>query len=101
MEIALPRIDWAPLAAMLPVAFGGLAALVGDLFLPAGRKRLIPALGLASLALSILVSIGLWGTVRFSVNDAVVLDRLALFSYLVFALVSILSILLSIDYLDA
>jgi len=101
MDLVLPHIEWAPLAAMLPVAFGGLAVLVGDLFLPAGRKRFIPALGLASLALSILVSIGLWGTVGYSINDAVVLDRFALFSYLVFALVSILSILLSMDYLDA
>jgi len=60
MDLVLPHIEWAPLAAMLPVAFGGLAALVGDLFLPAGRKRFVPALGLASLALSIFVSIGLW-----------------------------------------
>ncbi|MGH7412039.1 MAG: NADH-quinone oxidoreductase subunit N, partial [Candidatus Methylomirabilis sp.] len=101
MELVLPQIDWTPLAPILPVALGGLAALVADLFLPAGRRRLVAVLSLAALALSIILSIALWGTVRFSINDAVVLDRFALFFHLVFALVTFLSILLSMGYLEA
>ena len=100
MDLVLPDIDWAPLAPLLPVALGGLAALVGDLFLPTGRKRLVAVLSLVALALSILISVTLWGTVGFSINDAVVLDRFSLFFHLVFALVSCLSILLSMSYLD-
>ncbi len=102
MDLVLPQIDWVPLAPILPVALGGLAALVAGLFLPAGRKNLIAILSLAALVLSILLSIGLWGgMVRFSINDALVLDRFGLFFYLVFALVSLLTILLSMGYLDA
>ncbi len=101
MDLVLPQIDWAPLAPLLPVAFGGLAALVGDLFLPAGRKTSIAILGLVALAISILLSIGLWGIVRFSINDALMLDRFGLFFHVVFAVVSVLTILLSMGYLDA
>ena len=101
MDLVLPQIDWAPLAPMLPVALGGLAVLVGDLFVPEGRKVFTALLALVALVVSIGFSIGLWGFVRFSVNDAVVLDRFGLFFFLVFALVSLLTILLSMGYLDA
>ncbi len=100
MDLVLPQIDWLPLAPILPVAIGGLAVLVGDLFFPAGRKNLNAILSLAALALSIFVSIRLWGVVRFSINDALVLDRFGLFFFLVFALVSLLTVLLSMGYLD-
>jgi formate hydrogenlyase subunit 3/multisubunit Na+/H+ antiporter MnhD subunit len=100
MDLILPQIDWLPLAPILPVALGGLAVLVGDLFFPAGRKNLNAILSLASLALSIFVSIRLWGVVRFSINDALVLDRFGLFFFLVFALVSLLTVLLSMGSLD-
>jgi NADH-quinone oxidoreductase subunit N len=100
MDLILPQIDWLPLAPILPVAIGGLAVLVGDLFFPAGRKNLNAILSLASLALSIFVSIRLWGVVRFSINDALVLDRFGLFFFLVIALVSLLTVLLSMGYLD-
>ncbi len=101
MDLVLPQIDWAPLAPMLPVALGGLAVLVGDLFVPEGRKIFTALLALVALVVSIGFSIGLWGFVRFAINDAVVLDRFGLFFYLVFALVSLLTILLSMGYLDA
>ncbi len=101
MDLALPRIEWVPLAPLLTVALGALVVLVLDLFLPPPRKGLVAGLGLAATTLSILISIGLWGTSGFSIRDAVVLDHFALFFYLVFGLVSLLSILLSMGYLDA
>ncbi|MGH7369621.1 MAG: NADH-quinone oxidoreductase subunit N, partial [Candidatus Methylomirabilaceae bacterium] len=101
MDLVLPRIEWAPLAPMLTVVLGALAVLVLDLFLPPPRKGLVPALSLVATALSILISIGLWGRSGFSIHEALLLDRFALFFYLIFGLVSLLSILLSMGYLDA
>lgn len=101
MELVLPQIDWAPLAPMLPVAFGGLAALVMDVFLPAGRKHLIAMLSMAALLFSVIVSFGLWGQARSSFNDTLLLNQFELFFHLVFAGVCLLTILLSMGYLDA
>jgi NADH-quinone oxidoreductase subunit N len=97
MDLAIPRVEWAPLAPMLPVAVGGLAVLVGDLWCPPSRRRLLGLASLAAVSLSVLVSVVLWGRVAFSVNDAVVLDRLALFFNLVFGLVALASILLAMS----
>ncbi len=109
MELVLPQIDWAPFAPLLPVALGGLTALVAELFLPPGRKHLVAILSLIALAVSILLSIGSWGPVldpdqgmvRYGLHDAVVLDQFSLFFYLVLGLIGILTILLSMGYLDA
>ncbi len=109
MELVLPQIDWAPFAPLIPVALGGLTTLVTDLYLPPGRKYLIAILSLMAIAASILLSICSWGlvldpdlgTVRYGIHDAVVLDRFSLFFYLVLGLVSMLTILLSMGYLDA
>ncbi len=101
MDLVLPRIEWIPLAPMLTVVLGALVVLVLDLFLPPQRKGLVAALSLAATTLSILISIALWGTSGSAVNEAVVLDRFVLFFYLIFGLVSLLSILLSMGYLDA
>jgi NADH-quinone oxidoreductase subunit N len=101
MELVLPQIDWAPFAPLTPVVLGGLATLVAELFLPPGRKHLIAILSLMALTVSIVLSIGSWGIVRYGVHDAVVLDRFSLFFYLVLSLIGILTILLSMGYLDA
>ena len=99
-ELVLPQIDWTPFAPLAPVAVGGLMTLTVDLFLPPGRKQFIAILSLIALAASILLSINSWGTVRYGIHDAVVLDRFSLFFYLVLGLIGILTILLSMSYLD-
>jgi len=100
IELVLPQIDWVPFAPLAPVAVGGLTTLTADLFLPPGRKQYIAFLSLIALAASILLSINSWGFVRYGLHDAVVLDRFSLFFYLVLDLIGILTILLSMSYLD-
>lgn len=108
MELVLPQIDWAPFAPLLPVALGGLTTLVAELFLPPGRKYLVAILSLIALAASILLSISSWGPVldpdqgmvRYGLHDAVVLDRFSLFFYLMLGPIGILTVLLSMGYLD-
>ncbi len=101
MELVLPQIDWTPFAPLIPVAAGGLVTLTAELFLPPGRKRLTAILSLIALAVSILLSISSWGTVRYGLHDAVVLDRFSLFFCLALDLIGVLTILLSMGYLHA
>lgn len=108
MELTLPQIDFAPLAPLIPVVVGGLTTLVADLYLPPGRKRLLAMLSLIAFAISIVLSINAWGPaldpdrgiVHYAIHDAVVLDRFSLFFFLVLDLIGILTILLSMAYLD-
>lgn len=101
MELVLPQIDWVPLMPLIPVAAGGLTTLVVDLFLPPGRKHLIAIMSLLALIATILISINSWGMIRYGIHDSVVLDQFSLFFYLVLGLIGVLTILLSMGYLDA
>ncbi|NJD67429.1 MAG: NADH-quinone oxidoreductase subunit N [Candidatus Methylomirabilota bacterium] len=98
-ELVLPQIDWTVFAPLIPVAVGGFATLMIDLFPSSGRKQVAAILSVIALAVSIVLSIRSWGTIGYGVHDAVVLDRFTLFFYLVLGLIGILTILLSMGHL--
>jgi len=106
MEFIPPAIDYAVVWPLLLVAGTGILIMFLDLFISEDRiLRLAPILSIVGLAASFVVSIALWNSNRsaFSVAGGppmLVADNFAIAFNVTFAIIGILSVLLSINYLQ-
>jgi len=106
MEFQPPFIDVLVLLPLLFVAGAGLLLMVFDLILSDDRaRRLAPALTMVGLFGGLITSIGLWnsGRAAFSVGGGVPMllaDNFAIALNIIFAITGILTVLLSVNYLQ-
>lgn len=106
MEFLPPAIDYAVVWPLLFVAGMGVLIMLLDLFLSEERiVRLAPILSIVGLAGSFIASVALWNSGRsaFSVAGGapmLVADNFAIAFNVIFAITGILSVLLSINYLQ-
>ena len=106
MEFQPPFIDYSVLWPLLFVAGTGLLLMVLDLFVSADRsRRWAPVLSIAGLTGGLITSLALWNTGRgaFSVSGGapmLVADNFAVALNVIFTLTGILTVLLSVNYLQ-
>ncbi len=106
MEFQPPFIDYSVLWPLLFVAGTGLLLMVLDLLVSADRtRRWAPVLAIAGLTGGLITSLALWNTGRgaFSVAGGapmLVADNFAVALNVIFALTGILTVLLSVNYLQ-
>ena len=94
-----PMTDLNIIQPFLIVSLTGLAVLIIDLFISKDRKWLLGYLSIAGLILAGYVTVKLWGNEGYGFRNMVMIDNLAIMFNLIFITVSILSILMSIDYI--
>lgn len=94
-----PMTDLNIIQPFLIVSLTGLVVLVIDLFLPRERKWLLAYLGIAGLILAGWISLRLWGNAGYGFRDMVMMDNIAVIFNLIFIMASVLSILMSVDYI--
>lgn len=95
----MPPLDWAALAPTVAVAATGLVLLVADLLTPRERRgplAWIPLLGFGAAAA---LSVRLWGGGVRGVAGMLVVDDTACFFYGLFAVIGILTVLISVPYI--
>lgn len=94
-----PQVDLNLILPFLIISITGLAILMIDLFLSKDRKWLLAYLSIAGLILAGWASLNLWGKAGYGFRDMVMMDNLAIIFNLIFIMASILSILMSVDYI--
>ncbi|MBI5627926.1 MAG: NADH-quinone oxidoreductase subunit N [Candidatus Rokubacteria bacterium] len=97
--LVLPVISFRAIAPGLTLAAAACLLLLLDLLPTRGRKDHLAVVGLAGVVLSMILSLGLWGSDERAFNGIVRLDGFALFFNLVIGFATGLVLLLSIDYL--
>lgn len=106
MEFIPPVIDFSVLLPLLLVAGTGILLMFLDLILREDRtRRLAPVLTIAGLTAGLIASIVLWNSGRsaFSVSGGypmLVADNFAVALNIIFAITGILTVLLSVNYLQ-
>jgi len=95
----MPPLDWAALAPTVAVAGAGLLLLVADLFVGAERRAMLAWIPIVGFGGAAALSAGLWQGDARVVAGMLVVDRAACFFYGLFALIGILTVLLSIPYI--
>ncbi|MEK7446397.1 MAG: proton-conducting transporter membrane subunit, partial [candidate division NC10 bacterium] len=97
--LVLPVISFRAIAPGMTLAATACLLLLLDLLPTRGRKDHLAVVGLAGVVLSMILSLGLWGSDERAFNGMVRLDGFALFFNLVIGFATGLVLLLSIDYL--
>ena len=97
--LEIPTVDWLPLLPLLIVTAGALAVLVADLFMEGPEHDSLAWVSVGALAIAALASALLWGTRGHTLSATVVLDNYALFFDLLFCMATMLTVLMSVDYL--
>ena len=97
--LVLPLISFRAIAPGMALAATACLLLLLDLLPTRGRKDHLAVVGLAGVVLSMILSLGLWGSDERAFNGMVRLDGFALFFNLVIGFATGLVLLLSIDYL--
>jgi NADH-quinone oxidoreductase subunit N len=100
-SIEMPAVNLALVAPML-IVFGSAAALLlVDVFaIPAGNKKLTGYLAIAGLIVAGLVAVPLWGISGSTFSGMIVLDRFALTLTWIFLIVGVLTVFMSLNYLQ-
>ena len=101
MTFTLPEINVMPLLPALIPAATAMLVMLADALLPGKNKNWLAALALLGLALAAFFSIPLFGTDASAFNNSIVADNFSLGISLVILLAGVVTILLSIDYLEA
>jgi NADH-quinone oxidoreductase subunit N len=93
-------VDFTVVLPELIVALTAMAIIVVDLYLPQSMRRVLGWLSIAGLVASFISVLALHDASKVGFSGSVVLDGFSLFSDGVFLLAGILTLLLSIDYLE-
>lgn len=93
-------VDFTVVLPELIVALTAMAIIVVDLYLPQSMRRLLGWLSIAGLVASFISVLALHDGSKVGFSGSVVLDGFSLFSDGVFLLTGILTLLLSLDYLE-
>ncbi len=101
MSLAIPDLNLRVIAPAIIVAISALIVLLGELFTPPSRKRLLGYASILGLALAAVAAVGLWGANTSAFRGMVIADNFGLFLSVVIVIGAVLSVLLSIDFLRA
>ena len=104
MEFQPPEINLILAAPVIVVAATGMLLMFLELFVPAFVKRWAAWIAIIGLAISLILTVGLWGQPGATFTSAdgssmLVVDNFAVFLNVIFLLTGILTILISVDYL--
>jgi len=98
--IAAPSISFVALLPMLILTSTALLALVADLWMEGPDREGLGWIGLAGLVATAITAMTLWNTHISTLSDTLVVDRYGLFFTLLFCVVSGLTLLMSMNYLE-
>ncbi|MGH7859675.1 MAG: proton-conducting transporter membrane subunit, partial [Candidatus Binatia bacterium] len=96
----LPAIHWLPLLPLLIVTAAAVGVLLVDLFLEGPEGDTLAWLSVLGLGLAGGASALLWGGEADTLGSSLVLDNYALFFNLLFCVAMILTVFMSVDYLQ-
>jgi NADH-quinone oxidoreductase subunit N len=100
MPIAPPDISWLAILPALIITGTALLTLVADLWSQGPDREGLGWIGIVGLMAAAIASVTLWNTAITSFAGAIVLDRYGLFFTLLFCAGTILTLLLSMGYLE-
>ena len=98
--IATPNISFVALLPMLILTGTALLALVADLWMEGPDREGLGWIGLAGLAATAITAMTLWNTHISTLSDTLAVDRYGLFFTLLFCVVTGLTLLMSMSYLE-
>lgn len=99
MPIAIPNIDFLPLAPVLITAITLLLVMMNDVAVSAEGKKWLALIALVGLLAAGYSAFRLWGRDTNAFNGSILADNFALFLSVVVLLSGVLAILLSLDYI--
>jgi NADH-quinone oxidoreductase subunit N len=98
--IPAPNISFIALLPMLILTGTALLALVADLWMEGPDREGLGWIGLVGLLVTAITAMTLWNTHVSTLSDTLVVDRYGLFFTLLFCVVSGLTLLMSMSYLE-
>lgn len=96
-ELQIPSIDYGVVLQLIVLSAWASILLLIDLFI--GNKRITAYLAIVGLIVTAMVGLPQWNAARSTFGGMLIIDNYALLLNVLFALIGILSIVLSIDYL--
>ena len=100
MSVSLPQLHWGGLMPFLLLTATALGVMVLDLFLSAERRLSLAYLGCAGLLMTMFLLITDFGGPERAVGEMLLLDDLSRFLHLTFLLIALLTLLVSVNYLE-
>ena len=99
--IIFPVINLKSIFPALMVVITALVVLLCDLFLSKDKKAPLPFLSILGLVFSLIFSVSMWreGVAEYAFSSMIVIDRFALFFNSLFIVATIITILISINYI--
>ncbi|MBW2554311.1 MAG: NADH-quinone oxidoreductase subunit N, partial [Deltaproteobacteria bacterium] len=99
--IVFPVINLKSIFPELMVVITALVVLLCDLFLSKDKKAPLPFLSILGLVFALIFSVYMWreGVAEYAFSNMIVIDRFALFFNLLFIVATIITILISINYI--
>ena len=99
--IIFPVINLKSIFPELMVVITALVVLLCDLFLSQDKKAPLPFLSILGLVFSLIFSVSMWreGVAEYAFSNMIVIDRFALFFNSLFIVATIITILISINYI--
>ena len=99
--IIFPVINLKSIFPELMVVITALVVLLCDLFLSKDKKAPLPFLSILGLVFSLIFSVSMWreGVAEYAFSNMIVIDRFALFFNSLFIVATIITILISINYI--
>ncbi len=98
--IPAPNISLVALLPMLILSATAVLALVADLWMEGPDREGLGWIGLAGLVATAITAMALWNTHLSTLSDTLAVDRYGLFFTLLFCVVSGLTLLMSMNYLE-
>jgi len=98
--IPAPDISYIALLPMLILTVTAVVTLVADLWMEGPDREGLGWIGLAGLVVTAITAIAMWNTRLSTLSETLVVDRYGLFFTLLFCVVSGLTLLMSMSYLE-
>ena len=98
--ISAPSISFVALLPLLILTVTAVLALVADFWMEGPDREGLGWIGLAGLVVTAITAMALWNTHVSTLSDTLVVDRYGLFFTLLFCVVSGLTLLMSMSYLE-
>ncbi|MCC7162647.1 MAG: NADH-quinone oxidoreductase subunit N [Anaerolineae bacterium] len=101
MPLTIPEINLIPLLPAIIPALTAMVVMLADVLLPGKNKSWLAVVALAGLAIAALQTFSLYGTDATAFNESITTGPLAVGVCLVVLMAAFITVLLSIDYLNA
>jgi NADH-quinone oxidoreductase subunit N len=98
--IAAAEVTWAPLLPLLVTGVAALAVLLVDLWMQGPDRESLGWIGIVGLVATAVTAVTLWNTQASTLSGSLVLDRYGLFFTLLFCVTGVLTLLMSMSYLE-